>query len=219
MANFSFSTQGITPGYGVGGGLPVGKHSVVVTGVSLEATSTGTGGKMVINLEVIDGPAKGAKGFEQLTLQHQNPVTVRIAQEQLTSICIVAGLPGGIQNNTEELHGKTFVVEVAPQKKEPQYTEVVNVYTMDGLTAKEALAGGGANNGGGNGSFGNNAGNNANNGGNNNAGNGGGWGGNTGGNTGGGAADNNAGNNANNGGWQQNNGGDNGGGNPGWGAR
>jgi hypothetical protein len=228
MVAFSFSTQGINPGYGVGGGLPVGKHPVVVNSVSLEGTTAGTGGKMVIALEIIDGPAKGVKGNEQLTLQHQNPVTVRIAQEQLTSICIVAGLPGGIQNDTAELHGKTFVVEVAPQKKEPQYTEVVNVFTMDGLTAKEVLQGGnGGGNAGANGSFaGNNNAGQQNNGGNNNGGgNGGGWGNNNA-NQGGGQPDNsqNNNNNGNNGGWQQgggNTGGEqnNQGGNPGWGAR
>ena len=180
MVAFSFSTQGVNPGYGVGGGLPIGKHPVVVNSVSLEGTTAGTGGKMVIGLEIIDGPAKGIKGNEQLTLQHQNPVAVRIAQEQLTSICIVSGLPNGIQADTNELVGKTFVVEVAPQKKEPQYTEVVNVFTMDGLTAKEVLANGGTvNNGGGNGSFGNNN-QQQNNGGNNNAGNGNAGGGNPG---------------------------------------
>ena len=243
MPAFSFSSEGIKPGYGVGGGLPVGKHPVVVNSVSLEGTTAGTGGKMVIALEIIDGPAKGVKGNEQLTLQHTNPVTVRIAEEQLTSICVVAGLRRpdghwGITNTTEELHGKTFVVEVAPQKKDTQYTEVVNVFTMDGLTAKEVVANGGAaNQGGGNGSFGNNANNGNNNQGGgqqNNGGNqGGGWGGGAANNQGGGQTENNANNQGGGntgggntgGGWQQgggNTGGDagnNGGGNPGWGAR
>lgn len=150
MAAFAFNTQGITPKFGGGGGLPVGKHPVVIYNTKLEATNSGTGGKMVLQLEVIDGPAKGAKGDENLTLQHSNPTVVRISSEQLTAICHVVGLPNGFQN-TEELHGKPFVVDVAPQKDKPEYTEVVAVFDMNG---NEPGQQGGGNNGGGSGSFG-----------------------------------------------------------------
>lgn len=235
MAAFAFNTQGITPKFGGGGGLPVGKHPVVIYNTKLEATNSGTGGKMVLQLEVIDGPAKGAKGDENLTLQHSNPTVVRISSEQLTAICHVVGLPNGFQN-TEELHGKPFVVEVAPQKDKPEYTEVIAVFDMNG---NEPGQQGGGNNGGGSGSFGGGnqgqqGGGNAGGGGWGNGGNaggqqqggqgqqggdagqngqqnngGGGWGGN-----GGGAANQGG----NGGGWQQNNGGGNQGGG-GWGAR
>ncbi len=150
MAAFAFNTQGITPKFGGGGGLPVGKHPVVIYNTKLEATNSGTGGKMVLQLEVIDGPAKGAKGDENLTLHHSNPTVVRISSEQLTAICHVVGLPNGFQN-TEELHGKPFVVEVAPQKDKPEYTEVIAVFDMNG---NEPGQQGGGNNGGGSGSFG-----------------------------------------------------------------
>lgn len=150
MAAFAFNTQGITPKFGGGGGLPVGKHPVVIYNTKLEATNSGTGGKMVLQLEVIDGPAKGAKGDENLTLQHSNPTVVRISSEQLTAICHVVGLPNGFQD-TQELHGKPFVVEVAPQKDKPEYTEVIAVFDMNG---NEPGQQGGGNNGGGSGSFG-----------------------------------------------------------------
>ena len=239
MAAFAFNTQGITPKFGGGGGLPVGKHPVVIYNSKLEATNSGTGGKMVLQLEVIDGPAKGAKGDENLTLQHSNPTVVRISSEQLTAICHVVGLPGGFQD-TSELHGKPFVVEVAPQKDKPEYTEVIAVFDMNGNEPGQQ----GGNNGGGNGSFGggNNGGGNAFGGGNGGGnafgggggqqgggqgqqgGSGGGWGngGNAGGQNdgqgqnGGGAANQGGGNG---GGWSQQNGGGNGGGGGGWGAR
>ncbi len=243
MPAFGFSTQGITPKFGGGGGLPIGKHPVIIYNTKLEATSSGTGGKMVLQLEVIDGPMKGAKGDENLTLQHQNPTVVRISSEQLTAICHVVGLPNGFQN-TEELHNKPFVVEVAPQKDKPEYTEVVGVFDMQGNDPGKQTGGqSGGNFGGGNGGgFGggqqqqqqqNNGGGNA----------GGGWGGGgqnqqqqgggapagdqqqqqQGGNgggwggNGGGAANQGGGGG---GGWQQQGGGGNGGGGqPGWGAR
>ncbi|QJD54469.1 single-stranded DNA-binding protein [Sphingomonas phage Lucius] len=243
MAAFAFNTQGITPKFGGGGGLPVGKHPVVIYNTKLEATNSGTGGKMVLQLEVIDGPAKGAKGDENLILQHSNPTVVRISSEQLTAICHVVDLPNGFQD-TQELHGKPFVVEVAPQKDKPEYTEVIAVFDMNG---NEPGQQGGGNNagsgsfGGGNagGGFGGGQqgggqpqsggwGNGGNAGGQqggqgqqgNDGGQNGGQGGNNGGNAGwggnGGGAANQGGNG---GGWQQNGGGNNGGQGGGWGAR
>ena len=162
MAAFAFNTQGITPKFGGGGGLPVGKHPVVIYNTKLEATNSGTGGKMVLQLEVIDGPAKGAKGDENLTLQHSNPTVVRISSEQLTAICHVVGLPNGFQD-TQELHGKPFVVEVAPQKDKPEYTEVIGVFDMNGNEPGQQGGGngGGGSFGGGNAGGGFGGGNNA----------------------------------------------------------
>jgi len=228
MPAFNFSTQGLTPKFGGGGGLPIGKHPVVIFNTKMEATSSGTGGKLVLELEVIDGPMKGAKGVENLTLQHANPVVVRISSEQLTAICHVVGLPNGFQQ-TEELHGKPFVVEVAPQKDKPEYTEVIAVFDMQGNEPGKQTGGGqgggnagnfgGNNNAQGGGNFGgNNAGGNAQGGG---QAQGGGWGGNAGGNAGGGAqGGDNGQNGGQGGGWQQGGGAANaGGGGGGWGAR
>jgi len=152
MVAFSFNTAGITPKFGGGGGLPIGKHPVIIYNTKLEATQSGTGGKMVLQMEVIDGPMKGAKGDENLTLQHSNPTVVRISSEQLTAICHVIGMPNGIQNDTAEMHNKPFVVEVAPQKDKPEYTEVVGVYDMNGNEPGQQGAGGGQQ--GGNNAFG-----------------------------------------------------------------
>ncbi len=229
MPAFNFSTQGITPKFGGGGGLPIGKHPVVIFNTKMEATQSGTGGKLVLELEVIDGPMKGAKGVENLTLQHSNPVVVRISSEQLTAICHVVGLPNGFQQ-TEELHNKPFVVEVAPQKDKPEYTEVVAVFDMQGNEPGKQSGGGqnagnfgGGNNaqGGGNaGQFGGQQGGDAGQNGGQGAQGGGnaGWGAQGGGNA---AQGNDAGNGGGAGnGWQQGGGAANaGGGGGGWGAR
>jgi hypothetical protein len=216
MVAFSFNTAGITPKFGGGGGLPIGKHPVIIYNTKLEATQSGTGGKMVLQCEVIDGPMKGAKGDENLTLQHSNPTVVRISSEQLTAICHVVGMPNGIQNDTSELHNKPFVVEVAPQKDKPEYTEIVGVFDMNGNEPGQQGAGGGQQQQ--NNAFGGGQQNNA---GGGNAGAPGGWG--AGGNAGQGQQDPNAGQNGgqggNGGGWQQQGGGAANQGGGGWGAR
>ena len=239
MVAFSFNTAGIQPKFGGGGGLPIGKHPVIIYNTKLEATQSGTGGKMVLQCEIIDGPMKGAKGDENLTLQHSNPTVVRISSEQLTAICYVIGMPNGIQNDTSELHNKPFVIEVAPQKDKPEYTEIVAVFDMNGNEPGSQNSGGnnggnaGGNAGGNNNAFGggNNGGGQQNNGGNNNGGgNGGGgtggWGNGGGAGAGGQGQQDNAGQgqqgNGQQGGgngWQQSGGGAAGQGGGGWGAR
>lgn len=227
MVAFSFNTAGIQPKFGGGGGLPIGKHPVIIYNTKLEATQSGTGGKMVLQCEVIDGPMKGAKGDENLTLQHSNPTVVRISSEQLTAICYVIGMPNGIQNDTSELHNKPFVIEVAPQKDKPEYTEIVAVFDMNGNEPGAQTGGNGGRQQNNNNAFGGNNNQQQNgNGGGNGGGGTGGWGNGGGAGQGGQGQQDNAGagqgGNGQQGGgngWQQSGGGAAGQGRGGWGAR
>ncbi len=144
MPAFSFNAGQHNPNFGGGGQqLPAGKHPVVISKSALAPTLKGDGGKMVLTMTAIDGPAKGGAQTENLNLQNKSPEAVRIANEQLSAICAVIGKPGLVMQNTEELHDIPFVIEVAPQSNNPQYTEIVAVFTMDGRTPADVVAGGG----------------------------------------------------------------------------
>lgn len=166
MVAYSFNAAGIPANYGTGGGLPVGKHPVVICASALKPTSDNTGGFMELTLEAIDGPAKGAKAIDRLNLNNTSQTAVRIANEQLAAYLAVMGLQGF--NDTSEMHGKPFVVEMAAQKSNPQYTEVVALFDMNGRKPGEVSGGG---SGGGN----QGAGASQQGGGSNAGGNGGGW--------------------------------------------
>ena len=113
------------------GQMPIGKHPVVITSSEIKATNAGDGGMLVFNLQIIDGPQKGGTGVYRLNLYHQtNEQTVQIAHKQLSAICYVIGVFNVA--NTEQMHNIPFVVEVGPQKNDPQYTEVKKVYDMQG---------------------------------------------------------------------------------------
>lgn len=142
MVDYAFNATEHNPQYGSAGGLPAGKHPVQIVGTALKNTNDNRGGYLELTLEAIDGPAKGAKGIDRMNLNNTNADAVRIAQQQLAAICAVMGIAGF--QNTEELHNKPFVVEVAPQKDKPQYTEVVAVFDMNGN--KPGESGGNANN-------------------------------------------------------------------------
>jgi hypothetical protein len=129
--DYAFDPTGITPGFSGGGGqLPVGKHPVTITKSEGKPTRDNTGGFIEFTLTAFDGPAKGQSGALRLNLHNTSEDAVRIAREQLAALCVVTQT--GPFQKTDELHNKPFVVEVAPQKTNPKYTEVIAVFDMQG---------------------------------------------------------------------------------------
>lgn len=145
MPAFQFNSQGVEPQYGGAGGLPLGKHPVVIVGTQLkptkpDASGQSKGGYLEIEMEAIDGPAKGQRTFDRLNLHNQSEVAVRIANQQLAAYCHVTGVYAF--NQTEELHGKPFVVEMVARRDNPNQTEVGKLFDMNGNEPGKAGSGG-----------------------------------------------------------------------------
>lgn len=124
-----FNAQQFDPTQGVGG-LPIGRHPVVVESSEVKANKANDGGYLQLNLKVIDGPQQGVTGAYRLNLYHSNQQTVEIAHRQLSAVCHVVGV-FNVQDSGQ-LHGIPFVIEVGPQKNDPQYTEVKKVFDING---------------------------------------------------------------------------------------
>lgn len=139
MPAFQFNSQGIDPQYGGGGGLPFGKHPVVISASALKPTKDGQGGYMELTLTAIDGPAKGMIDFDRLNLHNKSAQAVEIANKQLAAYCAVTGVFAF--QATEELHNKPFVVEIGPRKDSPQQGEVKALFDMNGNEPGKAGAG------------------------------------------------------------------------------
>ena len=148
MPEYAFNAGQFNANFGGGGqSLPLGMHPVVIKKTTLEPTKDNTGGKMVVTMLAIDGPAKDGTQVLNLNLQNKSAEAVRIANEQLAAICAVIGKPGLQMKATEEIHDLPFVIEVIQDRKDPRWVEIGAVYTMDGKTPAEVLAahgGGGA---------------------------------------------------------------------------
>lgn len=124
-----FNAQQYDPTQGVGS-LPIGKHPVIVETSEVKANKANDGGYLQLNLRIIDGPQAGTTGAYRLNLYHTNQQTVEIAHRQLSAVCHVIGV---FQiNDSSQLHGIPFLIEVGPQKNDPQYTEVKKVFDMNG---------------------------------------------------------------------------------------
>jgi hypothetical protein len=117
MARFdnSFDATGIEPaaGYDV---LPAGKYVAQIIESEMRVTSNGMGQFFWLMMDILEGPYKGRKVFDQLNLVNQNPTTVEIAQRALSAICHATGK---LQvADSEELHliPMTIQVTVKPPK-------------------------------------------------------------------------------------------------------
>jgi len=142
MVAFQFNASGVTPRYSASDGLPHGKHPVIISASEFRPTKDSTPNDprsmLVFTLEAIDGPAKGGKQTDRLNLQHPNQQVVNIAYSQLAAYCAVTGRQGF--NDTSELHNIPFMIEVGPQKNNPEYSEVKGVYFTDGRDAASGAA-------------------------------------------------------------------------------
>jgi hypothetical protein len=133
-----FNAQQYDPTQGVGS-LPIGKHPVVIESSEVKANKANDGGYLQLNLRIIDGPQQGTTGAYRLNLYHSNQQTVEIAHRQLSAICHVIGV---FQvTDSSQLHNLPFLIEVGPQKSDPQYTEVKKVFDMNGNEPGKAGAG------------------------------------------------------------------------------
>ena len=136
-----FNANNFDPTQGVGG-LPIGRHPVVVDSSEVKANKANDGGYLQLNLKVIDGPQAGTIGAYRLNLYHSNPQTVDIANRQLSAISHVTGV--FMIQDSAQLHNIPFIVEVGPQKNDAQYTEVKKVFDINGNEPGKPAQGGGA---------------------------------------------------------------------------
>lgn len=129
----AFDARTVDPTQGAGS-LPVGKHPVVITASEIKPTSDNSGGMLVLDLQIIDGPNKGTTGNYRLNLYNKSAKACEIAHKQMSAVCHVTGIYN--VTDSSQLHNIPFVIEVALQSGEEAaakgYTEVKRVYDMQG---------------------------------------------------------------------------------------
>ena len=91
--------------------LPPGKYVVQIVQSEMKETTNGSGQYLKLEMEVMDGPSKGRKLWDNLNLVNPNPQTVDIAQRALSAICHAVGR---LQvSDSEELHYKPMTATLA----------------------------------------------------------------------------------------------------------
>lgn len=125
------------------GGLPVGRHPVVISAGEIKPTKENDGGLLELTLTAIDGPSKGASQKYRLNLYNKSPQSVEIANRQLSALCHVTGVfqLGADGRTFQALFNIPFSIEIAKQKNDEKYTEVAAVFDINGNPPKKAGTG------------------------------------------------------------------------------
>jgi hypothetical protein len=140
MAQFiqPINLNNFDPTQGVGG-LPIGRHPVVISSSEIKATKANDGGYLQLDLTIIDGPQKGQVGAWRLNLYSSSAQAAEIAHRQLSAVGHCVGV--FMLQDSSQLHNMPFVIDVGPQKNDPQYTEVKKVMDMNGNEPGKAGSG------------------------------------------------------------------------------
>jgi hypothetical protein len=94
----------------------------------MKPTKNGKGEYLQIEFEVIDGPHKGRKVWDRLTLKHPNEQTVQIARGTLSALCRAVGVMK--PKDSIELHNLPLVISVGCKNRDDngEPTNVIKGY-------------------------------------------------------------------------------------------
>ena len=134
MASLSFNANDIKPTASFDP-IPAGKYLAAIVESTTKPTKNGAGEYLEIVLEVLEGPYKGRRLWERLTLKHPNDVVVRIASANLSAICHAVAVM--TLRDSHELHDLPMTITVALRKREDN-GEMVNV--VKGYGKRETTA-------------------------------------------------------------------------------
>lgn len=96
--------------------VPAGEYVAAIVESEEKATSAGTGSYIKLKIQILDGPHKGRKLFENLNLNNPSQQAVQIARGTLSAICRAAGV---LQpKDTVELHNIPVLIKVGMRKRE-----------------------------------------------------------------------------------------------------
>lgn len=105
-------------------------HLVQIIESGPRETKDKGGMRLVLKMEILDGPHKGTVGEHGINVANANQDAVRIGYSEISAIAHVTGtLRVG---NSAELHRKPFRILVRQQKGDASYTEIYGVLDANG---------------------------------------------------------------------------------------
>ncbi|MBW7057639.1 DUF669 domain-containing protein [Paracoccus bogoriensis] len=118
--------------------LPAGKYLAQIVESEMRVTRNGMGQYLWLMLEILEGPHKGRRVFDQLNLVNPNPITVEIAQRTLSAICHATGR---LQvSDSEELHLIPMTIQVGVKPPKDGYGERNTIRYLVPETPAQATA-------------------------------------------------------------------------------
>ena len=101
--------------------IPAGRYKMRIVKSEMKKTKDGNGQYANLTAKVVDGQHKGSVIFIRLNLVNQNDEAVRIAQNELATLC--EACKKSTIKDTEELHGIDFYADVGIKPADSNYPE------------------------------------------------------------------------------------------------
>lgn len=139
MASFFFNAASVTPKTSFDP-IPAGWYVAQVTDSGVNPSKSGNGMRMTLTFDILDGEFKGRKIFAGLNVQHANPETERISQEQLSTLCHSVGVID--LKDTAQLHMKPVMIKVKVREAKDGYDASNDVSGFKSATSGSAPTGG-----------------------------------------------------------------------------
>lgn len=98
--------------------IPAGEYIASIIESAYELNKKGTGKILKLTHEVLDGPFKGRKVFENLNIENESTRAMEIAKRSLNAICVCTGVME--LQDSSQLHGIPMVIKVN-FKKDDEY--------------------------------------------------------------------------------------------------
>lgn len=116
--------------------IPAADYIVQVVKSDYCTTNDKQGKYIKLEFEVLDGPCKGRKVWNNLNVVNKSQAAMEIAKKGLATLCRVVGLQG--VQDTQELHGIPFILKVGIKPAEGDYPKgnKVNGYAPLKATVK-----------------------------------------------------------------------------------
>lgn len=124
MAHFNFDASQVAPQTS-SGPVPAGTYLAHITESDVQPLKSGKGTGLKLTFEIIDGPQKGRRIWDNLNIQHENEETQRIAQSQLSALCHAVNVIK--LQDTAALHLKPVTIKVVVREAQGQYQASNNI--------------------------------------------------------------------------------------------
>jgi hypothetical protein len=81
--------------------VPAGEYIAVIENSDYLPNSQDTGSMLKLTYQIIDGPMKGKKLFENLNLENKNQQAEQIARRALNAICLACNIQGELKDSAQ----------------------------------------------------------------------------------------------------------------------
>lgn len=107
--------------------LPKGTYEAMITNSEMKANKAGNGAYLELTFTVTSGQYKGRLVWSRINLHNQNATAVKIAREELASICRAVGVLA--PRDSSELHNRPMNIKVVTTEYDGRESNDIRSYS------------------------------------------------------------------------------------------